>query len=83
MTVNDSRKWITIARVFAPEHRHDSLSVHVCACPNPATIDLFAMKMAINNLSVETSSTLGPVHMHTFTYVSKVTCVSNSTYGVM
>ena len=58
MTVNDSRKWITIARVFAPEHRHDSLSVHVCACPNSATIDLFAMKMAINNHSVETSSTL-------------------------
>ena len=26
---------------------------------------------------------LGPVHMHTFTYVSKVTYVSNFTYGVM
>ena len=26
-------------------------------------------------------SNLGPVHMHTFTYVSKVTYVSKYTYG--
>ena len=32
---------------------------------------------------MESSYNLGPVHMHTFTYVSKVTYVSNFTYGVM
>ena len=32
---------------------------------------------------VHVNGALGPIHMHTFTYVSKDTYVSKFTYGVM
>ena len=47
-----------------------------------ANIFIYNRQLFIYNRS-KNENILGPVHMHTFTYVSKVTYVSNFTYGVM
>ena len=49
------------------------------------TVSKFAYVSIFTDVSkcLHVNGALGPVHMHTFTYVSKVTYVSNFTYGVM